>query len=29
MNNSIKYACLFDGAAIRGVSYIGAVKAIE
>lgn len=29
MNNSFKYACLFGGGAIRGVSYIGAVKAME
>ncbi len=29
MNNSFKYACLFGGGAIRGVSYIGAIKAME
>ncbi len=29
MNNSFKYTCLFGGGAIRGVSYIGAVKALE
>ena len=27
--NSLKYTCLFGGGAIRGVSYIGAIKAIE
>ena len=26
---SIKYTCLFGGGAIRGISYIGAVKAFE
>lgn len=29
MNRSFKYTCLFGGGAIRGVSYIGAVKAME
>lgn len=29
MNKSFKYTCLFGGGAIRGVSYIGAVKALE
>lgn len=29
MKNSLKYACLFGGGAIRGVSYIGAIKAFE
>ncbi len=29
MNNSFKYACLFGGGAIRGMAYIGAVKAME
>ena len=29
MNNSLKYTCLFGGGAIRGVSYIGAIKAFE
>ena len=29
MNKSFKYTCLFGGGAIRGVSYIGAVKAME
>lgn len=29
MNNNFKYTCLFGGGAIRGVSYIGAVKALE
>ena len=28
-NNSFKYTCLFGGGAIRGVSYIGAIKAME
>ena len=29
MNKSLKYTCLFGGGAIRGVSYIGAIKALE
>lgn len=29
MNKSFKYTCLFGGGAIRGVSYIGAVRAME
>lgn len=29
MENSFKYTCLFGGGAIRGVSYIGAIKAME
>ena len=29
MNKSLKYRCLFGGGAIRGVSYIGAIKALE
>lgn len=29
MNNNFKYTCLFGGGAIRGVSYIGAIKALE
>lgn len=29
MKSSFKYACLFGGGAIRGVSYIGAIKAME
>ena len=29
MNNSLKYTCLFGGGAVRGVSYIGAIKALE
>ena len=29
MNESFKYTCLFGGGAIRGVSYIGTVKAME
>lgn len=29
MKNSLKYTCLFGGGAIRGVSYIGAIKAFE
>lgn len=29
MNTSLKYTCLFGGGAIRGVSYIGTIKALE
>ncbi len=29
MDNNFKYTCLFGGGAIRGVSYIGAIKALE
>lgn len=29
MKRSLKYACLFGGGAIRGISYIGALKALE
>lgn len=29
MKQSLKYTCLFGGGAIRGVSYIGAIKAFE
>ena len=29
MNNDLKYTCLFGGGAIRGVSYIGAIRAFE
>ena len=29
MDDNFKYTCLFGGGAIRGVSYIGAVKALE
>lgn len=29
MNQSLKYTCLFGGGAIRGVSYIGTIKAFE
>ena len=29
MNESFKYTCLFGGGAIRGVAYIGAIKAFE
>lgn len=29
MDNNFKYTCLFGGGAIRGVSYIGAIKAFE
>lgn len=29
MDNNFKYTCLFGGGAIRGVSYSGAVKALE
>lgn len=27
--NYLKYTCLFGGGAIRGISYVGAVKALE
>lgn len=29
MDNNLKYTCLFGGGAIRGVSYIGVIKAFE
>lgn len=29
MDSNFKYTCLFGGGAIRGVSYIGAIKALE
>ncbi len=29
MDNNFKYTCLFGGGAIRGISYIGAIKAFE
>ena len=29
MNESLKYTCLFGGGAIRGLSYIGTIKAFE
>ena len=29
MNKSLKYTCLFGGGAIRGVAYIGVIKAFE
>ena len=29
MENNLKYTCLFGGGAIRGVAYIGAIKAFE
>ncbi len=29
MNKNLKYTCLFGGGAIRGVSYIGAIKSME
>lgn len=29
MDSNLKYTCLFGGGAIRGVSYIGAIKAME
>lgn len=29
MDNSLKYTCLFGGGAIRGIAYIGAIKAFE
>lgn len=28
-NNSLKYTCIFGGGAIRGVSYVGTIKALE
>jgi len=28
-NNSLKYSCIFGGGAIRGVSYVGIIKALE
>ena len=29
MNNSLKYTCLFGGGAIRGLAYVGAIRAME
>lgn len=29
MNNSLKYTCIFGGGAVRGVSYVGVVKALR
>lgn len=29
MNKSLQYTCIFGGGAIRGVSYVGAIKALE
>lgn len=29
MNNSLKYTCLFGGGAIRGLAYVGAIRALE
>ena len=29
MDGNLKYTCLFGGGAIRGVAYIGAIKAFE
>ena len=29
MENGLKYTCLFGGGAVRGMSYIGAIKALE
>ncbi len=28
-NNALKYSCLFGGGAIRGIAYVGALKALE
>lgn len=28
-NNSLKYSCIFGGGAVRGMSYVGVVKALE
>lgn len=29
MNNQLKYTCLFGGGAIRGLAYVGAIRALE
>ena len=29
MENSLKYTCLFGGGAIRGLAYVGAIRAME
>ena len=29
MNNPLKYTCLFGGGAIRGLAYVGAIRALE
>ncbi len=29
MKNSLKYTCIFGGGAVRGISYVGAVKALR
>ncbi len=29
MNNSLKYTCLFGGGAIRGLAYVGTIRALE
>ena len=29
MNNPLKYTCLFGGGAIRGLAYIGTIRALE
>ena len=29
MDNPLKYTCLFGGGAIRGLAYVGAIRALE
>ena len=29
MSSSLKYTCLFGGGAIRGLAYVGAIRAME
>ena len=29
MVNSLKYSCLFGGGAIRGLAYVGTIRALE
>ena len=29
MNNPLKYTCLFGGGAIRGLAYVGTIRALE
>ena len=29
INKSLEYTCIFGGGAVRGMSYVGAVKALE
>ena len=29
MNHSLKYTCLFGGGAIRGLAYVGTIRALE